>query len=194
MQYNSLDAAVEMNQDCGYISLGMAVSSSEFCAWQEMTDAELPVADVTVTRTSSSANPLPVVAPAAPLTSEATLPKVCIMLKPFEEPQRHCDYGAGRCGCETATEFAPAAVCGLCKSKYHIRCMQQRSQQVPPVLPLDDESVFWSEKCRGIACPSCVRDTNFSRYPYLIVEYERAYRGAFKLNRANATFFSKLEQ
>lgn len=192
MEYDSLDAAVEIPQNYGSFSLGMAVSSSEMCAWQEMTDAEPLVADVTVS--TSSANPLPVFAPAAPVTNQDTLPVARIVLKAYEEPQKFCDYGHGLCVCEAERTFVPAAVCGLCNSKYHIRCMQQRSQQVPPALPLDDESVFLSTKCRGIACPSCVRDTDFSRYPYMIVDYEHAYRVVFGLNRTKARFFNGLEQ
>ena len=191
MEYDSLDAAVEIPQNYGSFSLGMAVSPPELCAWQEIMEVEPPVADVTV---ASSANPLPDFAPAAPVIPETTLPRVCITLKPFEEPQKFCEYGHGLCVCEATTKFTPAAVCGLCNSKYHIRCMQQRSQQVPPALPLDDESVFLSTKCRGIACPSCVRDTDFSRYPYMIVEYEHAYRVVFGLNRTKARFFNGLEQ
>lgn len=91
-----------------------------------------------------------------------------------------CDYGRGFCpGGQDIT-----AVCILCKSKYHVHCMQRRCARPGPPIPCDGRSVFWSYKYSGIICPSCAREQSPDTEPYGVLDWGEAM--SFSRQRANA--------
>jgi len=103
---------------------------------------------------------------------------------PDEVDGPQCDYGRGIC---ISTTEGSRAVCVLCKSEYHIECMQQRCCKMAPSLPCDGRCVFWSLKHFGIICPSCARIQNPEKEPYWVSDWDDAMRAGFGSRRANAT-------